>query len=126
MCRTPGDTSFDLRSDARQETARELATFLDAYLAALGGSSETHLSALVDSEATLWLSGNDVRGGEAVVAALLKVGQVSLSGVEWVVGTGRWEALCSAEIEWGDGRQQLTMLVKVVAGNWQLRYQHTG
>jgi hypothetical protein len=111
--------------DASQETARELDTFLDAYLAALAGSSVPLLSALVDAGATAWLSGPVARGRAAVVDALLDSGQVSLSAVEWLVGTGRWEALCSAARNSADGQGHLTMLLKVVAGNWQLVYQHT-
>jgi hypothetical protein len=49
-----------------------------------------------------------------------------MSGVEWLVGTGRWEALCSAETETSAGRPHLTVLLKVVAGNWQIVYQHVG
>jgi hypothetical protein len=67
------------------------------------------------------------RGRDAVVAALLDNEEVSLSGVEWMVATGRWEALCSGESETAaGGRQHLTMLLEVVAGNWQLVYQHLG
>jgi uncharacterized protein len=49
-----------------------------------------------------------------------------LSGVEWLVGTGRWEAVGSASTQIGERRQHLTMLVKVILGNWQLVYQHVG
>ncbi|GAA4608671.1 hypothetical protein BJY16_006958 [Actinoplanes octamycinicus] len=103
--------------DATQETARELSTFLDAYRTA---DSAVRLGELVDADAVLWLSGQAVRGREAVVAALLTENR-DLTRVEWTVGTGRWEALCSA----GTTRH-LTMLLKVVAGNWQLTYQHLG
>lgn len=112
--------------DATQETARELATFLDAYYLALDDRSAPLLGALVDSEASLWLPRQAFHGRDAVVAALLDSENGTLSSVEWLIGTGRWEALCSAEIETADGRQHLTMLLKVVAGNWQLLYQHTG
>jgi hypothetical protein len=45
-----------------------------------------------------------------------------LTDVQWLVGTGRWEALCSAQA----GDRHLTMLLKVIAGNWQIVYQHLG
>lgn len=112
--------------DANHETARELATFIDAYHYALDGRSVPLLGALMTSEATLWLPGKAFHGRDAVVAALLNSEQVSLSRVEWLVGTGRWEALCSAETETADGRRHVTMLLKIVTGNWQMLYQHTG
>jgi hypothetical protein len=112
--------------DARQETARELATFLDAYCAALSARSAPLIEALVDSEATLWSSGPSARGRDAVVAALLHRGPVELSGVEWIVGTGRWEAVCSADEEAATGHQHVTMVLKVVKANWQLIYRHAG
>ncbi|PRX16840.1 hypothetical protein CLV67_118171 [Actinoplanes italicus] len=101
--------------DATQETARELSTFLDAYRG-------RDLAPLVDSEAVLWLSGRVFRGREAVVAVLFDEPEPALDAVEWMVGTGRWEAACSAV----DGDRHLTMLLKVIRGNWQMVYQHRG
>ena len=49
-----------------------------------------------------------------------------LCGVEWFIGTGRWEAVGSASTQIGDRCQHLTMLVKLILGNWQLVYQHVG
>jgi hypothetical protein len=46
--------------------------------------------------------------------------------VEWFIGTGRWEAVGSASTQIGDRCQHLTMLVKLILGNWQLVYQHVG
>jgi hypothetical protein len=108
--------------DANQETARELDTFLGAYQEALVGRSAQLLGALVDVDAVLWLHARAAEGRDAVVAGLLDSGPLSLSRIKWLVGTGRWEAVCSADV--ADGH--LTMLLKVVAGNWQLRYQHLG
>jgi hypothetical protein len=123
----PIATGEPVTIDATQETARELDTFLDAYRHALGSGSVAKVGALVDGEATLWLDGQALRGRDAVVAALLDSEPGPLSGVEWVVGTGRWEALCSAETPSTDGRRRhLTMLLKVVDGNWQTLYQHIG
>jgi len=112
--------------DAAEETARELATFMDAYHLALDGRSAPLLRALVDRKAILFRTPQAYRGRDAVVAALLDNEKVSLSKIEWLVSTGRWEALCSAEAERADGRQHLTMLLKIVAGNWQMVYQHLG
>jgi hypothetical protein len=52
---------------------------------------------LIDRDATLWVAGRAIRGRDTFVAALPEVGFVSLSEVEWLVGIGRWEALCSTE-----------------------------
>lgn len=111
--------------DAREETTRELATFFDAYHAALLSRSARLLQTLVDHDATLWRHGQASRGRDAVVAALIDSDQLSQPSVTWLVGTGRWEALGSVETAEED-RHHLTILLKVVAGNWQLLYQHTG
>jgi hypothetical protein len=84
------------------------------------------LSCLIDGGATLWQLGAAARGCDAVVTALLESEPGLLSGVEWFVGTGRWEAVGSASAQIGQRRQHLTMLVKVILGNWQLVYQHVG
>ena len=57
-----------------------------------------------------------------MVDALLDEPEPALDDVEWIVGTGRWEAVCSAV----DGDRHLTMLLKVIRGNWQMVYQHRG
>ncbi|MEU4689457.1 SET domain-containing protein [Actinoplanes sp. NPDC023714] len=90
--------------DCHEETARELTTFLEAYQRA--GPAE--LAALTAAGAKLWPPGRHAR---------------PLSGVEWLVGTGRWEALCSATLP---GGRHATLLLKVIEGNWQLVYQHVG
>ena len=113
----PITTGEPITIDATAETARELATFLDAYCGALDARSMPLLGALVDSEATLWLPGGASHGRDAVVAALLNSERGSLTRVEWLVGTGRWEAMCSAETGTVGARRHLTMLLKIVAGN---------
>ena len=110
--------------DATEETARELGTFLDAYQHALREGANKLLAALIDGSAILWVAGRVVRGREAFIATVSEAGLVSLSEVEWLVGTGRWEALCSAEADTENGRRHQTMLLKVVAGNWQVVYHH--
>jgi len=110
--------------DAGQETMRELDTFVDAYERALGRGSASRLTALIDGDATLWSQGRRVRGREAIAQALIDAGPESVCGVEWMVGTGRWEALCSVQVDAGGVRRHRTMLLKVIAGNWQIVYQH--
>ncbi|BBH69288.1 hypothetical protein ACTI_59730 [Actinoplanes sp. OR16] len=110
--------------DAGQETARELGTFLDAYRSALDERSAPAMSELIDVDAVLWTRGRVFRGRDAVVAELLGDAGSSLSGVEWLVGTGRWEALCSADVDTAGGRGHASILLKVIAGNWQVVYQH--
>jgi hypothetical protein len=112
--------------DAGDETARELGTFLAAYQHALRERSREILAGLIDRDATLWMAGRAVRGREAFVAAVPEAGLTSWSEVEWLVGTGRWEALCSASAGTGLGRRHQTMLLKVIAGNWQVVYHHAG
>jgi hypothetical protein len=112
--------------DANQETGRELSTFLDAYTLALRSRCASSLGMLIDRGVTAWRLGAAIRGREALVEALLDVGPERLHDVEWLVGTGRWEAICSAGTGSDPHRQHLTMLLKVVLGNWQLVYQHVG
>lgn len=108
--------------DARLETARELDTFLEAFSDATTERSAQGLAPLIDDEATLWRAGASHRGRTAIVEALLAGGPLLPTAPEWQVGTGRWEALCSA----GAGARHLTLLLTVIAGNWQLRYLHLG
>ncbi|GAB3740816.1 SET domain-containing protein-lysine N-methyltransferase [Microlunatus parietis] len=108
--------------DARQETARELGTFLDAYRSAVAGRAAEALAGLVDGDATLWQAGTAHRGRDAVVAALLTGDLLLPTEPEWELGTGRWEAVCSADA----GGRHLTLLLKIITGNWQLRYLHAG
>lgn len=108
--------------DARQETARELGTFLDAFRSASSGRAAEALAGLIDRDATLWRLGSAHRGRDAVVAALLAGDPLLPTEPEWEVGTGRWEAVCSADA----GGRHLTLLLKIITGNWQLRYLHVG
>lgn len=111
--------------DATQETAHELATFMDAYRHACRARSNALLADLIHHEAVYWSSGVACRGQDAVVAELLVAAIEPLADVEWLVGTGRWEAVCSAVINRAP-IQHLTMLVMVLHGNWQLMYLHVG
>lgn len=122
LARRPIAAGEPITIDARQETARELDTFLDAYRAALIERSASAVSALVAADATLWLSARPHRGRSAVVGALLAGEPLLPTAPTWEVGTGRWEAACSAEA----GAHHLTLLTKIITGNWQLRYLHHG
>jgi hypothetical protein len=113
--------------DATEETARELDTFLCAYQLALGKRSPELLARLVASEANSYMDRQATRGRDEVVAATLDSYIVSLKEIEWVLGTGRWEALGSAQGLTADGGcAHVTVLLKVIAGNWQMVYQHIG
>jgi hypothetical protein len=112
--------------DATQETARELTTFLDAYTLALRSRSASSLGSLIDRGVTSWRRGAATRSRQAVVQELLEVESARMHDAEWFVGTGRWEAICSASTESDTDREHVTMLLKVVLGNWQVVYQHIG
>jgi hypothetical protein len=110
--------------DATAETDRELSTFLTAYASA---RTATELAALIDTDAVVWSPEGCRRGRDTVTTALLDHDLRDLSPVDWFIGTGRWEALASTDIQAVDGaRHHVTMLLKVVRGNWQLAYQHRG
>jgi len=115
---TPGEP---ITIDARQETARELDTFLDALTGALQDRSPDRTAVLLSESVSLWSSGRQYTGRHAVMEELIIRGVPPLTGVEWIVGTGRWEALCSAD---SNGAHHITMLLKVLAGNWQIVYTH--
>ncbi|WP_433219131.1 SET domain-containing protein-lysine N-methyltransferase [Dactylosporangium sp. CS-047395] len=111
VARRPIAAGEAITIDAGQETARELATFLAAW-----NDDPARRPELVAADAVLWRDGVPHHGREAVL------GRHRVHDPAWLVGTGRWEALCSAT----SGGRHVTMLLKVVAGNWQLVYQHLG
>lgn len=76
--------------DARLETARELDTFLEACGQAITDRSAPALEALIDTEATVWLSGTAHRGRAAAVSALVAGDALLPSAPESELGTGRW------------------------------------
>jgi hypothetical protein len=47
-----------------------------------------------------------------------------LDELEWLVGTGRWEAICSARTGRDGAERHITIALKVIAGNWQVVYEH--
>ncbi len=113
--------------DARQETDRELTTFIAAYLDARERAAVADLYELIDPAAVLWRAGRAARGADAFVAALAdRAEPAKLAGIEWLVGTGRWEAICSAQPAREDAVRHTTIALKVIAGNWQVVYEHEG
>lgn len=112
--------------DARLETDRELTTFIAAYMDARGRAAGDDLYELVDPAAVLWRAGRAARGANAVVAALADGAPMSLDSVEWLVGTDRWEAVCSAQVARAGTVTHATIVLKVIAGNWQVIYEHEG
>lgn len=109
--------------DARQETARELDTFVIALHDALDAPSTGALASLLGESVSLWLSGRQYVGRHSVMNELVGARILPLTAIDWIVGTGRWEALCSATV---GADEHFTMLLKVLAGNWQVIYLHVG
>jgi hypothetical protein len=113
--------------DARHETDRELSTFLARYVDSLGRGSAADLYDLVDRVAVTWSPAGAYRGRDAVVGELINSRLRFVSGVEWLIGTGRWEAVGSADVRIADGApRHMTMMLKIIRGNWQIAYQHVG
>lgn len=112
--------------NAGAETSEELRTFLEVFESSLRDGCAPTLTRLVDDAARSWRAGRAARGRSAVVDALLEETPQPLTGVEWLVGTGRWEALCSAAVGVPGSPVHLTMCLKVIRGNWQLVCHHVG
>jgi hypothetical protein len=112
--------------DATQETSRELSTFLDAYVAAQQRADHERLQNLIAADAVLWEHGRVARGVDQVVSRLASSPATALRDVEWQVGTGRWEALCSAELVAQDSVVRASLFLRVLAGKWQIVYEHRG
>lgn len=113
--------------DATQETDRELSTFVDVFADSLVRRSAADLEHLVDSAAVAWMPDGTHRGRDAVVAGLIGSRLGTVSDIDWLIGTGRWEAVGSADLRVARGVvHHMTMMLKVVRGNWQIVYQHVG
>ena len=108
-----------ITTDARKETDHELETFVAALRSAVDGGDRSRLEALIDPDASGWVQGpgHVDRGG--IIAATLGP-PLAAGDPTWIVGTGRWEAVCS--YDWGAGH--VTDVLKVVDGNWQLVLRH--
>ena len=112
--------------DATQETSRELSTFLEAYVSAQQRDDREGLRCLISADAVVWEHGRVARGVDQAGPLLLSNPARALSDVEWHVGTGRWEALCSAELVGENSAVRTTLFLRVLAGNWQVVYEHRG
>jgi hypothetical protein len=112
--------------DATEETSFELSTFLDAYVAAQQARDEGTLSELIAPDAVLWENGRVARGAKDVASALVAKPARLLAVPEWHVGTGRWEALCSARLVGDPNAQHASLFLRVLEGNWQVVYDHRG
>jgi hypothetical protein len=112
--------------DATQETSRELSTFLDAYVEAQQGDDYEGLCGLLAADAVLWDRGRVTRGAEHVASALAAKPVQALFEPEWHVGTGRWEALCSAELDSKHGAGHASVFLRVLEGDWRVVYDHRG
>ncbi len=108
--------------DATTETDRELSTFFETYVEAQQAPDPVELHRLVSAGAVLWNHGHAERGIEAVVSALAASPMRSPISVEWQIATGRWEALCSAELV----GEHVSLFLRVLEGNWQIVYAHRG
>jgi len=122
-----------LTIDARQETDHELATFLEAGIAAFRTGDLATLGELLDEDVLVWQRGRSLTRRDFLdslhdVLATNPGGGLEVEGVKWMIGTGRWEATCSADYESsaveGCGNGHLTALLKVIDGNWQIIYAH--
>ena len=110
--------------DALQETNRELVTFVEAYVAAQQQNDREGLLGLIASDAVLWNRGRDSRGADQVASMLASNPARGFGKVEWHLGTGRWEALCSAEFTTRESVVRSSLFLRVLAGNWQVVYEH--
>jgi hypothetical protein len=112
--------------DASQETDRELSTFLDAYFAAQLDADRDCLLRLLSADAVIWDHGRSARGAEEAASMLAGTPAQGIGEVEWHMGTGRWEALCSVQLVSDDKQIHTSLFLRVLAGNWQVVYEHRG
>jgi len=122
----PIEAGDEITIDATQETSRELSTFLEVYVDAQQRADREGLHRLISVDAVLWAHGRDVRGVEQVASTLLNDPTAAIRNLEWQVGTGRWEAMCSAELVGNEFSGHTSLFLKVLSGNWQLVYEHRG
>jgi uncharacterized protein len=126
-----------ITTDATKETDRELSTFLAAYVSAVNSGDYRKVDLLVDDQAVLWVAGpkakRDLIDGLKGRAASHAEGlPISISDVHWFIGTGRWEAVASYDVESQGEAGALALLspghvtdvLKLLEGNWQIIYRH--
>jgi hypothetical protein len=105
--------------DAREETDRELETFLAAYGRAVDDRDRRRLGALIDPGATGWVGGSGRVDRDGIIDAAVGH-RFEVRDPTWIIATGRWEAVCSYD----GGAGPVTDVLKVVDGNWQLVLRH--
>jgi hypothetical protein len=127
-----------ITTDAQKETDRELTTFLIAYQTAFDTGDHHKLDTLIDDQAVLWLRGRPASTKEEMIEAFR---HATIDGPDrlrlfvrqprWIIGTGRWEAVCSYDFEIHDhvapdarSVGHMTDVLKVIDGNWQIIYRH--
>jgi ketosteroid isomerase-like protein len=124
-----------ITTDARRDTDRELATFLSAYETAINTCDWQTLGRLIDDDAVLVGSGpaSKAKMLETLAAADADTDdlRVSVGEAHWIIATGRWEAVCSYNVSVGTlsepdarSRGHVTVVLKVIDGNWQIIYRH--
>lgn len=127
-----------ITTDAHKETDRELTTFLTAYKTAMDTGDLHKLAMLIDDKAVLWLQRRPACTKADVMATFRHAAvhgserlRLSIEQPRWIIGTGRWEAVCSYDFEIGyqtapDARRtgHVTDVLKVIDGNWQIIYRH--
>jgi hypothetical protein len=121
-----------ITTDARKETDRELETFLRAYETAVNGNQLQRLEALVDDGAFGWVETRGEVDKVGIVEAPLDAAIdrdtdpcLTVRNPKWIIGTGRWEAVCSYDCDTPfHSGGHVTDVLKVVDGNWQIIYRH--
>ena len=121
-----------ITTDARRETDRELETFLGAYVTAVNANDHQKLEALIDQGAFGWVETLGEVDKAGIVGALLDAAtdrdtspRLTVRNPRWIIGTGRWEAVCSYDCDVQfDSAGHVTDVLKVVDGNWQIIYRH--
>lgn len=72
------------------------------------------------------MSDRSYHGRSAVAAAVFDIPSTPVDA-SWLIETGRWEPIGSARIRSAEvPPAHLTMMLKVVRGNWQITYQDIG
>jgi SnoaL-like domain len=127
-----------ITTDAHKETDRELTTFLTAYQTAFDSGDYHKVDSLIDDQAVLWLRGRASTSKEKMIEAFRHATaegperfRLFIRQPRWIIGTGRWEAVCSHDLEIHDqfahdarSIGHVTDVVKVIDGNWQIIYRH--
>ena len=121
-----------ITTDAGKETERVLETFLRACETAVNANDHQKLAALIDEDAFGWVETRGEVHKAGIVEALLDASsdpdtglRLTVRNEKWIIGTGRWEAVCSYDCATRfHPARHATDVLKVVDGNWQIIYRH--